>query len=300
MPVRSSPVSETDWLSQRVWSKFRNEIAWFCCRHAMQSGVWRIETAEAVIADVNRFVNSVAVSMDSQRRETGSSKWAAAMSLIGGVDLLKDLVAKDQAFGVRADGGDRIGILYQLFTGFLNISRCESLVSSADRLKRWGRISKVEIEVAKEGNHSGGDVDRSSLDHLSIVFARCRERYPEDHSLPRTFTTFVAYFQEFSPFFSASYDEEEHNVRITSDFIQSQRQQLVARLCLDRFFRNHPDAATAYLVKIKEHPTIDMSLDDYRKQSGHTDYAMRSMMKSAFEELKTCIETRQMLAVIGG
>ena len=129
-----------------------------------------------------------------------SSMWAFALPLFGdSAPLVKALVAEVHVMRAEADEDvDPHRALSTIVRQFLEDARLNLGPESAQRRKNWETMDRVSLEIARlnVGNRLS---DRCSDEHLMVVRAALKERYPTNKNVNVSLGTLRAYFDEFCP-----------------------------------------------------------------------------------------------------
>lgn len=171
-----------------------------------------VDCSEQFLADIRRGRNRdeavadwfghVLSKIEMRVRRSPDGMWRFASSLLannGGfarradADLAVLQGEKRESDGTRIDAKAALG---QLMTHYLNEERDNFAKGGAHEQAVWRRIAQVSNEIARSGPELGPGGRCDNL-HLNKVLCILRERFPDDHNLPRTLGTLEVYFGRF-------------------------------------------------------------------------------------------------------
>ena len=176
---------------------------------------------EMIIQDIGRTASQSDHARSSGQRgePCPSSAWSFALALFAEPESLRSALVKDAdtLTGKGKRGVRALQALHETFRQFLDQARRAQSPSSEHRMKTWEAIDRVSRDLARR--HIGTPAEqRNSNEHLLVVSAELRVKYPTNKNVNVSLGTLRGYFDEFATDHErVSSDEEAQELRVLED-----------------------------------------------------------------------------------
>jgi hypothetical protein len=210
---------ERHWYGEG-WRQLRRNLVRLCL--SKSSDLLYVLCSEKARPDdiaqaVHAFVDKVLDAIDKRARATSHADiWRHSLRLLALPDMLSDaLISQRKRFASTDLDHDPEAMLgATLKFHFETVRRDLQTEHSPHRLKVWEQINRASQDV--RGLNDDPSTLRS-IEHLEVVLAALKERYPNSRNLPRSIETLEGYFFEFSRFHEPESLDSDHGLSLVDD-----------------------------------------------------------------------------------